>query len=352
MGKIFSKSANDEKKSSSNASEETENVGDISIDKLSQQHSDLKRQYHDVLKAQYSENLNAAMNAKPINNFRRISNKINTGIGICLIPHEHSLFCERKERICKSVGKLQEHEKLRVKSKVIDLQSNDISFSWMRSPPGVFGNFDDDNDGLIDDTSVFELIEGTEGLSEYELTVDDVDAYVTVRVFQRVYHTMTEKVEGYEANEEFIAETADTHGHEEDAFTVKEHDAEAAMGPVLAGPPRLLDLSVVGDMTVGSTAIANIKYIGGRPGASEFWWIRIRDGDREQISDARAINIADANVSDLSSGLRSDDPRIYKIMPDDQGCILKVKCRPVRSDGHRGEIFTSKPSAIITSGHR
>lgn len=32
---------------------------------------------------------------------------------------------------------------------------------------------------------------------------------------------------------------------------------------------------------------------------------------------------------------------------DDVGCQLKVKCRPVRVDGVKGEIFTSKSSGII-----
>jgi hypothetical protein len=32
---------------------------------------------------------------------------------------------------------------------------------------------------------------------------------------------------------------------------------------------------------------------------------------------------------------------------EDIGCTLKVKCRPVRSDGHKGEIFTSMASTPI-----
>ena len=35
--------------------------------------------------------------------------------------------------------------------------------------------------------------------------------------------------------------------------------------------------------------------------------------------------------------------------PEDVGCTLKVKCRPVRSDGAQGEIFTSKPFGPITA---
>lgn len=36
---------------------------------------------------------------------------------------------------------------------------------------------------------------------------------------------------------------------------------------------------------------------------------------------------------------------------DDAGCRLKVKCRPVRSDGFSGEIFTSASSLKIEGGN-
>ena len=292
---------------------------------------------HDELKVQYQTTLSATLNAKPMNHFRRIltaaagagdESGSGSGVSISLLPHEHSLFCERKQRVCTSVGKLQEHEKLRINSKLVDLRSKDVSIMWLRSPPGVFsGPQDASNDeGIIDDTSKFTVIDGTQGKLEYELGVDDVDCYISVRI---VY--AGQEVEG--------------------TVMEKEIEAEAAMGPVLAGPPRLLDLTIEGSplLELGSEAVATINYIGGKPGASEFWWLRIRgDGEREQLGEPRTIRACDAELGPAEMG--KDDPRIHLITPEDMGCVLKVKCRPVRIDGHKGEIFTSKPTKTINPG--
>ena len=289
---------------------------------------------HDELKVQYQTTLSVTLNAKPANHFRRISSaagpggESDSGVSISLLPHEHSLFCERKQRVCTSVGKLQEHEKLRIKSKLVDLRSKDVSIMWLRSPPGKFsGPQDASNDeGIIDDTSVFTVIDGTRGKLEYELGVDDVDCYITVRIV-----CAGEKVEG--------------------AIMDKEIEAEAAMGPVLAGPPRLLDLTIEGSplLELGSAAVASINYIGGKPGASEFWWLRIRgNGEREQLGEPRTIRACDAELGPAEMG--KDDPRIHHITKEDIGCVLKVKCRPARIDGRKGEIFTSKPTKTIGSG--
>jgi hypothetical protein len=36
-------------------------------------------------------------------------------------------------------------------------------------------------------------------------------------------------------------------------------------------------------------------------------------------------------------------------LTDDLGCCLKAKCRPTRSDGAQGEIFTSSSSEEVTA---
>ncbi len=43
------------------------------------------------------------------------------------------------------------------------------------------------------------------------------------------------------------------------------------------------------------------------------------------------------------------DPREYIVEQSDIGCEFKVKCTPVRSDGYRGEVFTSKSSGKCVS---
>jgi hypothetical protein len=77
-------------------------------------------------------------------------------------------------------------------------------------------------------------------------------------------------------------------------------------------------------------------YIGGFEGDSEYWWLRIRGGKREQIDVPRPSS-------------SSPDPKVYYVTDEDIGCEFKVKCTPVRSDGIRGEVFTSKSSGIVIS---
>eukprot|EP01034_Spumella_vulgaris_P034055 gene34055-41998_t len=95
-------------------------------------------------------------------------------------------------------------------------------------------------------------------------------------------------------------------------------------------------------------AYACIICLGGYEGASEFWWMRIAaDGKREQIMDSKCIppmTVLKGPGGDMLRTPKREDPRYYRLMEADIGCTLKAKCRPVRSDGAKGEIFTSKGS--------
>ena len=117
-----------------------------------------------------------------------------------------------------------------------------------------------------------------------------------------------------------------------------------SIGPVLPGPPRLLEIRIIGETKIGNRIIATSKYIGGYEGKSEYWWIRIKDGEREQITEPRGINIE--NLYQEAFILPENDPRVHIITNEDKGCCFKVKCRPVRSDGYKGEIVTSLQSDI------
>ncbi|RYH14327.1 hypothetical protein EON65_33770 [archaeon] len=82
--------------------------------------------------------------------------------------------------------------------------------------------------------------------------------------------------------------------------------AENIVGPILPGPPRLLDFRIEGDVKEGGTAKIEADYIGGYEGASEYWWMRIYPtGQRTQITQPTAIP---------SNGKGSaNDPRCYKL---------------------------------------
>jgi hypothetical protein len=92
--------------------------------------------------------------------------------------------------------------------------------------------------------------------------------------------------------------------------------------------------------------VADVQYIGGVQGLSEFWWMRIRNGERENVSEPVALTEAQVHAALPAA---EGDPRMYTVLPTDVGCQFKLKCRPVRSDGYRGEVFTSKPSATVTA---
>jgi hypothetical protein len=139
---------------------------------------------------------------------------------------------------------------------------------------------------------------------------------------------------------------------------------ESFLGPVLPGPPRLLELQVVGECVVGEPVVAVSRYIGGREGASEYWWLRVnKEGNRENLTAPVAIDPSSNSTFDyirdslvhperqlsLAGDAASTDPRVYLVTEADVGSELKVKCRPLRDDGVRGEVFTSKASAIVTS---
>ena len=75
------------------------------------------------------------------------------------------------------------------------------------------------------------------------------------------------------------------------------------------------------------------------------------DGRRLQLSEPVEFEIPEDSSDELAmvqAVYEHRKKRInYMITKDDVGCTLKVKCRPVRSDGLKGEIFTSKPSQVI-----
>jgi hypothetical protein len=121
--------------------------------------------------------------------------------------------------------------------------------------------------------------------------------------------------------------------------------ASNTIGPVLPGPPRILNFTVTGNLTIGHTARAETHYIGGTEGKSEFWWMRISsDGKRTQVTEPKATP-APGTKGYLDPAV---DARLYTITEADVGCTLKAKCRPIRSgDNAPGEIFTSKSSETV-----
>lgn len=208
---------------------------------------------------------------------------------------------------------------------------------WIRSLPN-------------DPHSQYTYIEGSENNDRYVLTAQDENCFIS---FQQTISTTTTTTD--EDNEQAEIQTL-----------IISRRAFNSIGPVLPGPPRLLDLSIMGNFKPGKIVYVEGEYIGGTQGLSEYWWFRIKGGKRIQIGEPRSIdqsislNEIQQSISKLNNQTIQEndqnerikkclnDPRILILTDEDIGCVLKVKCRPIRADGYKGEVFTSKPSPVIT----
>ena len=105
---------------------------------------------------------------------------------IALVPHIHSFFCERKQRVCQSVGKIQELEK--VEFLLGDLDDGCLkNFSWVRIP--AFKNQVVKDDLVLDEKII------AENAREYQLSKEDVDCFLQIRFKARYDESATDDQE-------------------------------------------------------------------------------------------------------------------------------------------------------------
>ena len=241
----------------------------------------------------------------------------DNGISITLVPHEHTLYCERKSKVCEVSGKVMEFETLEIETydhlddKVIK-SINDKNIKggvWMRGlhsdcPSQLYKELD------------FEICKNSEKSKRYILTPQDVGYYI---IFVHLPSGLV---------------------------------SESALGPVLPAPSQLYmgKLNIISKannssniLKINEDAVASGIYVGGIEGHSEYWWIRVKDGTRENLTEPKALE--DKHIGNLPTLF--DDPRIYHITENDLGWTLKAKCRPIRNDGYRGDVVTSLPSPTI-----
>lgn len=135
------------------------------------------------------------------------------------------------------------------------------------------------------DHSSWSVATGTENKLDYTIGVEDLGLYIGV-----IY----EEKEGKKS------------------FNPGKSSSRAAgiIGPILPGPPRLLDFVIGGDLFVGGYAKAEGRYIGGLEGPSEYWWMKVSpDGKRSQITEPRPIPPSSTPHNP------DNDPRYYKLTP-------------------------------------
>jgi hypothetical protein len=133
------------------------------------------------------------------------------------------------------------------------------------------------------------------------------------------------------------------------------------LGPVEPSMPKMWDFGVVNEqggteLRRGGFAVAAGNYTGGREGeGSEYWWLRVSaEGVRENVTEARAVPAAILKRQRAAPGGvvcaadAPNDPRRLLLTDKDVGCTLKAKCRPQSADGRKGELATTKPSAVVS----
>lgn len=126
----------------------------------------------------------------------------------------------------------------------------------------------------VDSRSQYTILEKQDNVAEYHLQKEDVGHYIGI-----VYTTKS-------------------------GSTKLGHNL---IGPILPGPPRILEFVIKGDTQVGGFACAEAKYIGGVEGLSQYWWMRITaDGKRFQITEPKAVPAKPTTD-------KTQDPRYYKL---------------------------------------
>jgi hypothetical protein len=161
---------------------------------------------------------------------------------VILLPHQHTLFCERKQRVCQAVGKCQELEVLKLTGNL----SKAGSWVWFRTTSTKLPSEE------VDLASV-SLISNTDNMTDHVLGLDDVGYYVGV-----LYKEGPSKSKSFQSDR---------------SMTIMK--ADGLVGPVLPGPPRFLEFEVAGDLFVGGYAKVEGRYMGGYEGPSEYWWMKV-----------------------------------------------------------------------------
>ena len=213
-----------------------------------------------------------------------------------LLPHVHTLKCNRKKFVCYSAGTYREREK--VAFKVVEGSGIDPEDCYLfRGALEV---------GSSTDSVLWKKLDHC-GLEPYEIRLDDCGCYLQMRTLAG----------------EMVSNMA---------------------GPCEIHPPMLDDVIIEGDPMVGNILKARSLYWGGLEGPSEFCWIRVLNGKREKFE----LRCADPSIPYDSLDRDHDhDGRCYTLTEEDLGAKLKVQVNPIRSDGQRGESKTSLPCKAV-----
>jgi hypothetical protein len=218
----------------------------------------------------------------------------NSNYKLEMLPHQHTLKCDRRERVCTIKG-ATERETIVLRTPV----SRDASHSRVREiawftflPSGG--------------RSQHQQQVGTG--AEYRLRREDVGHHITAVV------TMESGA----------------------------RSRATAVGPVIPGPASIDSIAVEFSPGVDNCCVCKVDYWGGVEGDSTYRWIAVRsDGSRETLVEESVCSASQFGSLNPSVPSR-DDPRFYFLKESDMGSKIKVSYRPIREDGWRGELKTSR----------
>lgn len=146
---------------------------------------------------------------------------------------------------------------------ILGFNSSNIRWVWVKSKET---NLHEKN---------IHILPNTQNISEYQLQKEDLTYYIGIQ-------------------------------YQNESISPHETLYTNTIGPILPGPPRILDFHITGDCKIGSQIKAVIQYIGGYEGPSEYWWFRIsKDGKRTQVTEPRPIPTLEISTT--------DDPRLYTL---------------------------------------
>jgi hypothetical protein len=225
-----------------------------------------------------------------------------------LVPHVHTLKCNRKKFVCTSPGTYREREKVIVKLGDASVASGDqlkTNFSLYR---GKFSGGKRSWENMKW-TKVQDETYKCSTSEPYTIKLEDNGCYLQVRSANRDPPLWSN-----------------------------------VAGPCTVHPPIVDDVIIEGTPVVGNVLKAHSLYWGGTEGPSEYCWIRVLNGKREKF-ETRPCN-ASTRFEDLDTKT-CDDVRVYKLTEADIGAKLKVQVNPIRSDGQHGESKTSLPTKKI-----
>ena len=244
---------------------------------------------------------------------------------ILLRPHIHvNGVCERKHRVWSAPGRVREKETLEARITRREYSSTPTfakkySIIWYRSTISsdkltvIENSVDHTQSKLHLEEASFVPIDDSKDMLTYTLSLEDVGCIITAAI-SRVNETMR-------------------------FFAVN------CAGPIEPAPPRAVNLRINGECLEGKRLRAEYTYCGGHEGATEVWWMRVRNGKREVVTEPRPIKGGGPFTN--TTMMLNADPRNYSLTGADVGCVLKVKCKPIRSDGYDGEVATSKSTILI-----